>query len=168
MKPFSFCPSCGRRLEPAEEPYAAYCPADDRTWYRNPAPTVGAAIVRDGRCLVTIRGSEPEKGRVDVPGGFVEPGEGAVEALKREVREELGVKIDVSDESYVQAVSHRYGDDLMTLAIGFLARLVSGEPSAASDVAACKWVTEEDLGELDFAWEHDRDLVRKALRSEQE
>ena len=37
------------------------------------APTAGAAIVKDGRALVTVRAREPEKGKLDVPGGFLGP-----------------------------------------------------------------------------------------------
>ncbi len=86
------------------------------------------------------------------------------DALRREVREELGVEIDVSDEDYVQAVPHPYGDGGdPVLALGFRARLVSGEPAAADDVAEFRWVTLEELDDLEFAWEHDRDLIRKVL-----
>jgi hypothetical protein len=46
---------------------------------------------------------------------------------------------------------------------GVLARLVDGEPSRADDVAGIRWVSAEDIDEIDFAWEHDRNLVRTAL-----
>jgi hypothetical protein len=40
---------------------------------------------------------------------------------------------------------------------------VDGEPSRADDVAGIRWVSAEDIDEIDFAWEHDRNLVRTAL-----
>ena len=43
-----------------------------RSWYPNPAPAVGAAIVSGGRALVTVRAREPYRGKVDLPGGFLE------------------------------------------------------------------------------------------------
>ena len=55
---------------------------------------VGAAIVRDGRCLVTRRGpamSAPLKW--EFPGGKVEPGESHHQALVREIKEELDVEV---------------------------------------------------------------------------
>ena len=52
---------------------------------------------------------------------------------------------------------------MWVLAISFLAHLVEGEPSPADDVAEIRWISAEEIGDLDFAWEHDRRLVRAAL-----
>jgi len=102
--------------------------------------------------LVTVRAGEPEKGRVDVPGGFLEPGEHPVDALVREVREELGVEIDDIVGPLVMA-THNYGEGgPYVLALGFAARLVEGEPQPADDVAEFRWVTAKELDDLDFAW----------------
>ncbi len=49
------------------------------------------------------------------------------------------------------------------LAIGFRARIISGEPSPADDVAEIRWVSEDEIDALDFAWEHDRRIARRAL-----
>jgi ADP-ribose pyrophosphatase YjhB (NUDIX family) len=164
VKPFNFCPLHGIELGEPDEELGSYCEKCDRKWYRNSAPTVGCVIVRDGRALVSIRGSEPEKGRVDVPGGFLGPGEDAIEGLKREIKEELGLQVEVSAEDCIGINAHRYGDDGdYVLAIGFLARSFDGEPSANDDVADIRWVALDELDGLDFAWEHDKELVRKGL-----
>jgi ADP-ribose pyrophosphatase YjhB (NUDIX family) len=164
LKPFIFCPACSARLSDPGDEGKLSCPSCDRIWYRASAPTAGAAIVRDGKALVSRRGSEPKKGKFDVPGGFLLPGEKPIEGLKREVREETGAEIDVSIDDCLQIVPHTYGDENdYVLSIGFKARLVSGEPKPDDDVAELRWVTEEELEDLDFAWEHDRELFRKAL-----
>ena len=164
MKPFDFCPSCAARLEQPGEDDGKTCPNCGRVWYRHSAPTAGAVIVRDGKALVTVRAREPEKGRVDVPGGFLHAGEHPLSGLKREVEEELGVEIDVEVDDCLSMATHRYGaDGDFVLALGFAARLVSGEPQATDDVAHIEWVSAENLDEVDFAWPHDRELVRKAL-----
>jgi 8-oxo-dGTP diphosphatase len=127
---------------------------------------VGVAIVQDGRALVTVRGIEPERGKLDVPGGFLEVAEHPVDGLKRETREELGVEIDVLGGPVLLA-THTYGPEGdWVLAIGFRARITDGEPAPADDVAEIRWVSVEDVDDLDFAWEHDRDLVRAALRDD--
>lgn len=164
MKPFDFCPSCASRLGEADGESGKVCPSCGRTWYRNSAPTAGCVIVKDGKALVTKRGVEPEKGRYDVPGGFLAAGEEPIAGLQRELREELGIEVEASVEDCVSMVPHPYGPEGdYVLAIGFLARLVSGEPRAADDVADFRWVEEDEIDGLDFAWPHDRELVRKAL-----
>lgn len=121
-------------------------------------------IVRDGAALVTIRAHDPFAGQIDVPGGFINVDEDLIDGLKREVREELGVEIEVRPQDFIQGAPHRYGENGdQILAVGFRARLAGGEPTARDDVADIKWVRARDLDELDFAWEHDRELVRKAL-----
>ncbi len=165
-EPFHFCPADGTPLGDPRPSGGVTCPECGRSWYRNSAPAVGVAIVRDGKALVTVRAGEPEKGRVDVPGGFLEVGEHPVRGIEREVREELGVKIEV-EERPVLLATHTYGPDgIWVLAISFLARLVDGEPSPADDVAGIRWVSAEEIDDLDFAWEHDRRLVRAALENE--
>lgn len=164
LEPFRFCPLCAAELMPPRRPGGgAYCPAHERSWYRSSSPSVGCALVREGRALVTIRGIEPEKGRYDVPGGFLEPGEHPIDGLRREAREELGVEID-SVQGPVMMATHRYGENGdYVLALGFTAHIAEGEPSPADDAASLAWVSPQELDGLDFAWEHDRELVRAAL-----
>ena len=50
------------------------------------------------------------------------------------------------------------------LAIGFRARILSGEPNPADDVAEIRWASEDDIETLDFAREHDRRIARRALK----
>ena len=63
--------------------------------FRNPSLTVDAIALRgksdDTELLVIRRGSEPWKGRLAFPGGFVEYGEEPEEAVLRELLEETGV-----------------------------------------------------------------------------
>ena len=163
-KPFEFCPACATKLIDGEDDEEHHCPSCERTWYVNAAPTAGAVIFRDGRALITKRGTEPEKGKFDIPGGFLEPGEDPIQGLRREMREELQIEIDVSMDDFVHAVPHVYGDEgEFVLSLGFRARLSSGEPKAADDVADIKWVGPDEVDDVDFAWPHDRDIVRKAL-----
>jgi len=164
-EPFRFCPADGTPLGNPRPSGGVTCPECGRSWYRNSAPTVGAAIVRDGRALVTVRAIEPEKGKLDLPGGFLEIGEHPVDGLRREAREELGVEVEVEGNPILLA-THTYGfDGPWVLAIGFRTRIVAGEPNPADDVAELRWITAEEVDGLDFAWEHDRKLIREALET---
>jgi ADP-ribose pyrophosphatase YjhB (NUDIX family) len=59
-------------------------------YYHNTAAATGCIISVGDTVLFLVRGKEPAKGKLDLPGGFVAPGEGAFEGLRRELREELG------------------------------------------------------------------------------
>jgi ADP-ribose pyrophosphatase YjhB (NUDIX family) len=168
MSAFAFCPACGGALDDPDADGGARCPRCDRSWYRDPAPTAGCALVEGDRALVTVRAREPFKGRFDVPGGFLHVGEHPIDGLKRELKEELGVEIDVTEEDFLAATPHPYGgaDGDWVLSLGYRGRVVAGEPTPADDVAAIEWVTADELDSLDFAWPHDRELVRKALSHE--
>lgn len=164
MAVMRFCGRCGTELGEPSDDGGTRCGACGKAWYNNAAPTAGCVIVRNGKALITKRAREPEKGRFDIPGGFLDADEDPISGLKREVSEELGITVEVTYDDLIQAVPHRYGDDGdWTLAIGFIARHSAGEPVAADDVEEIRWVTADDLDGLDFAWEHDRELVRKAL-----
>ena len=168
MKPFRFCPACATELDKRDAEGGARCPSCGRSWYRNSSPTAGAALVREGKALVSVRGREPEKGKLDVPGGFLLPGEHPVDGLKREVKEELGVEIEVGLDDCISMATHTYGDEGdFVLSLGFAARLVTDDVKPSDDVADVRWVTADELDDLDFAWPHDRELIRKALEREE-
>ncbi|HVF54077.1 MAG TPA: NUDIX domain-containing protein [Actinomycetota bacterium] len=164
MRAFKHCPTCGSKLgEPTGEG-GARCDECDRLWHWNPAPTVGCVIVQDDRALLTVRAREPEKGKVDIPGGFLEPGEDPIAGLKRELREELGVDVEATVSDCLTMTPHEYGErGDFVLALGFRARLVAGDPQPSDDVEAIRWIGRGELEDVDFAWEHDRELVRMVL-----
>jgi len=121
-------------------------------------------IVEGGKALLTLRAREPEKGRLDLPGGFLGVGEHPVDGLAREAREELGVEIEVFEPPILLA-THTYGSNgQYVLAIGFRARIVEGEPDPTDDVAEIRWISPQELDSADFAWEHDRRMVGETLR----
>lgn len=67
---------------------------------------VAAIIHQDGKILATQRGYGDYKGWWEFPGGKMEPGETAEEAVRREIGEELGV--DISVEEQVCTVEYDY------------------------------------------------------------
>jgi A/G-specific adenine glycosylase len=117
---------------------------------RPPLPhhDIGAALVWRGPRLVIAR--RPEEGLLgglwEFPGGKVEAGETPSEAARREVREELGIDIEITGEA--DATRHAYSHFRITLHL-FHARWVDGElPS--SETGSPLWVLPKDLGRYAF------------------
>ena len=111
-------------------------------------PCVGA-VVRDaaGRLLLVRRANEPGRGLWSVPGGRVEPGETAAEAVVREVAEETGLAVVVTG---LAGVVERAAPDGGTYVIeDHTARLAPGTDPAAlragDDALAAAWVPVEQL-----------------------
>ena len=115
--------------------------------YAGPEPTVCALVLDDaGRVLLARRKFEPEAGKWDVPGGFLEEDEEALDGLRRELREETGLEIEPLELAGIWADRYGGGDDATaTLNLYWTARIVSGEPTAADDVAELRWFSVDDL-----------------------
>jgi NAD+ diphosphatase len=150
-----FCPRCAAELTHLGS--RVECPECGFVRWANPLPAVAALVVDDdGRLLLGRRAFEPDVGMWDTIGGFLEEDEDALAALHREVLEETGLEVSVTE--FVGAYSDRYGDgdDVSTvLNLVFEARLVGGEAEAADDVTELQWFPREALPadeELAFRW----------------
>lgn len=130
------------------------CPSCDLEEYAKPAPTA-SALVRDdeGRILLARRAGDPGRGLWDMLGGFVDEGEAPLETLRRELREEAGVEIDVGE--FLGGIPDTYGDNgTYTLNFYWAAAVAGGEPQPADDVAELAWFPADALpprGEFAFA-----------------
>ena len=142
-------PGCGRC--PLRELCLAYAEGDPevlpvrRPRRQVPHYEVAAAVTTraDGRVLVAQRNADDMLGGLwEFPGGKREDGETLAECLAREMREELGVAVEVGE--LLTVVRHAYTHFRITLH-AFCCRLVAGRPRCL-DCAAFRWV---NLAELD-------------------
>jgi A/G-specific adenine glycosylase len=109
---------------------------------------VAAAVIRErGKILIAQRLPEGMLGGLwEFPGGKVENGETLAEALRREIKEELGLEIVVGEP--IVTVKHGYTHFKITLH-AFACRLIAGQPQALG-VADWRWVTLEELDAFPF------------------
>lgn len=91
---FRFCPRCG--LESQEiggNPFACVGEECGFVFFFSPITAVGGIVTdADGRVLFVRRANDPGKGKLGLPGGFVDAGEPLESALIREVFEETNLK----------------------------------------------------------------------------
>ncbi|MGW8380475.1 (deoxy)nucleoside triphosphate pyrophosphohydrolase [Streptomyces sp. ODS28] len=122
---------------------------------------VGGAVCAHGRLLAARRTAPPElAGRWELPGGKVEPGEAAEDALVRELREELGVETEPVERVPGEWPLQRPGLVLQV----WRARLIEGEPKPLQDHDELRWLTPEDA--FDVAWvEQDVPAVTEIVRT---
>lgn len=114
---------------------------------RNSIEVSAGLIFRSGKLLITQRHAGAHLGGLwEFPGGKREPGETFEQCLVRELREELGVDVQVGE--LLQSVTHSYPEKTVHLRF-FLCSLRGGEPQPL-DCAACKWVTKDELAAHDF------------------
>jgi mutator protein MutT len=114
---------------------------------------VGAIILRDDRVLLVQRGRQPSYGKWSIPGGLVELGESLQDAVVREVREEVGLTVQVHD--LVLALDRVIDDEAGKveyhyILLDFLCECAAGDPMPASDVLDCAFVPVSSLSQYDL------------------
>ncbi len=122
-----------------------------RRYPGRPVAAVGGVVLHRGKVVLVKRGVEPYAGRWSIPGGAIELGETAEMALKREVLEETGLKVEplqVVDiyDNILEAegtVQYHY------VIIDYLCRYISGALRPGSDVEDAHWVSPDELGQYE-------------------
>lgn len=125
-----------------------------RQYPKKPVVGVGAVILDGEKILLEKRKNAPSKGKWSVPGGLVELGENTDQAVIREVKEETGLEVYeprlIDVVNYVSlgekgAVKYHF------VIVDYLVTVKCGNPKAASDADALKWVPFNEVEEYDLA-----------------
>lgn len=120
-----------------------------------------AILIEDKSVLVARRGpGERHAGFWEFPGGKIEPGESSEQCLIREIKEELGLEIEVV-RPFVTSI-HDYGDRVIELR-SFLCRRTGGVLTPTVHDAVV-WTAPDDLGRLNLA-AADVPIVEELVRS---
>jgi mutator protein MutT len=153
------CPICATPVRP--EGGKVECPECGFVTYAHSKPTASAVVHDDsGRVLLARRANDPQAGKWDLPGGFLEEGEHPLDCLRRELREEAGVGL--VDEELLGIWMDRYEYKrrlIATLNVYFSARIGDGEPEAADDVAELRWFGPDELPVEELAFAHIEEVL---------
>lgn len=158
---YRFCMACGGKLRRLRQEGRdrLRCRRCGWTFYGNPIPAAVALVMRGRKVLLGRRADEPYRGTWDLPGGFLEAGEIPEVALRRELREELGVGI--RSARLLGFFNETYGRrGFPILAAVYRVRLAGGRLVTASDVSELRWFDRERLPFREISFPS----VRRALR----
>ncbi len=121
---------------------------DSRRYPARPIVGVGALIIDAGSILLVERGREPLKGWWSLPGGVVEAGEPLEAAVRREVREETGLEVEVLQ--FVTVFERIIPDgegraEYHYVLVDYLCRATGGSLAARDDASRAAWVPRAGL-----------------------
>lgn len=166
LEQFHFCPRCGSPRFEEHDARSKVCRDCGFNYYFNAsAATVCVLLNARHELLVCRRGREPQKGMLDLPGGFVDPGEGIEEGMLREIKEETGLTARI--ERFLFSFPNTYlfsGFEVITADSFFLCS-VEGEAraQAADDAAELFWLPRAGLRPAEFAFSSTRKGVERLL-----
>jgi 8-oxo-dGTP diphosphatase len=127
-----------------------------------PLLVTAALIIREGRILVAQRlpDSRFEPNKWEFPGGKVDFSEHPMEAIRRELKEEIGIEVEVGD--VYDLASHVYDQNGMlrhVVILFYRCMIIYGEPMPL-DCQDLKWIDRDQLARLSFV-EGDHPVVEK-------
>ena len=139
------CGECGGELAMVQSGWAMRCEADERELFPRSDPAVIVLPrTRDDRALLGRHVNWPE-GRMSTFAGFVEAGESAEAALRRELEEETGVVVGSAEDDVVYLGSQPWPFP-WSLMLGYHAWTDSTDLSLGEDeIAEARWFTRQEL-----------------------
>ena len=140
-----FCPECGGALEMSQSGWAMRCPADGREEFPRTDPAV-IVLVRDRADRAMLgRQVRWDAGRFSTFAGFVDAGESAEAAVRREVFEETGIRISANPDDLVYLGSQPWPFP-RSLMLGYHAWTDHTEIRVdESEIAEAYWFSREEL-----------------------
>jgi NAD+ diphosphatase len=166
---FRYCPSCASPRLVSDRGRRWNCPDCGFEYFHNVATAAGIIVEARGRLLFLERAKDPERGKLALPGGFVEPGERAEDAALRECREETGWAPDHIEFLSSYPNLYRYkGMPYATCDLFFRSRsaslaLADLDPDR-DESAAIRFIAPEDLPWERIAFESTRRAIRSWFR----
>lgn len=170
LKVLKYCPKCGSpRFEKLGD-RSLKCYDCGFHFFINSAAAVAALITdENGKLMLTTRAFEPNSGKLDLPGGFIDPGETAETAVKRELYEELGLK--VKSLVYIGSAPNEYVFSDYTVFTLDLAFKVAPESlrglKAKDDILEFKFYSEKEFDYDDIPAPSIKKFVKDYFRDEQ-
>src|SRR3989338_7408272 len=118
--------------------------------FENPKPTATAVVIRNQKLLVVRRAEEPFRGEWDFVGGYLSKNETPDEALRREIKEELGVNSRLTYLGAFPGTAKYKNYDFPVLSFAYLAELVGDIKLNKEENSEISWVPISELKTIAF------------------
>jgi ADP-ribose pyrophosphatase YjhB (NUDIX family) len=145
-----FCMLCGAQME-LQKRYGRkrpVCPACGHIHFIEPRVVAAVLVERDGQVLLVRRMNRPEQGKWALPAGFIDAGEDPGAAAVREVFEETGLQIRITDLlDVIAGDEHPRSADIIIIYRG---EIEGGRLTAGDDADAAAFFDYGALPELAF------------------
>ncbi|MGL5958972.1 MAG: NUDIX domain-containing protein [Phocaeicola sp.] len=163
---FVYCPKCGSNQLLEHNEKSKRCADCGFIYYFNSSAATVAFILNEAnQLLVCRRANDPQKGTLDLPGGFVDLYETAEEGVSREVYEETGLQ--VKEATYLFSLPNTYaysGFLVHTLDQFFLCKVNELKKLEANDdVAESFWISLEEINPEAFGLDSIREGIKRFL-----
>ncbi len=161
---FKFCPQCGDKALKYNHGDYFSCAACGMSYFINMSGAVAAIIHNNrGEVLFTVRAKNPAQGMLDLPGGFIDIGESAEDAVVREVKEELNLNI-CEMKYFTSQPNHYIYNDLsyFTIDLCYICKVDSfDEIKSMDDVSAFKFVHPNTVRLNEIGLTSIREMIKK-------
>ena len=118
--------------------------------FRNPRATVTAVILKNKKVLAALRTEEPFKGSWDLIGGYMNEAETPKGAMKREIKEELGVDCEMKFLDFFPGTASWQNQEFPILSIAYLVKLNGSNFKLDPEIGKLKWFGRGDLPPIAF------------------
>lgn len=170
LSDFLYCPHCGASSFDVYDEFSKRCSACGFTFYPNASAATVAIIINSHQELLCVRRDRnPAKGTLDLPGGFVDPGESITQGLIREVHEELGAEVDSYAFAFSIPNTYLFSNHLVHTADAFFRCTLQDESivQAHDDASELKWIPFSEVRPEEFGLDSVRKGVTRLLEENQ-
>ncbi|MFL9835185.1 NUDIX hydrolase [Chryseobacterium terrae] len=169
MKVLKFCPNCGNENLKWNGEKKWSCTECSFTLYNNVAGAVAVVIRFEDEIYLTRRNQEPKKGKLDLAGGFVDPKESAENTCKRELFEELQLKIDIKNLKYLTSLPNVYQYkeiDYNTIDLFYEYRVAEKFEVniELSEISETQWISLSEINLDDIAFDSQKKFFKQYLK----
>ena len=98
-----------------------------------------------------------------LPGGVIDYNESAEDAVKRELKEELGIIVKIMKTGKPSMILPNKEYPLQVLEIPFYCKIIRGKPKAKDETSEVKWFKPKEIRKMKLAYSHKKILKQEKL-----